>query len=590
MFISMGSLPHISDKMASEKNCYERTTLDHLVNDQYTLETIPLGFTKPRTVQDEVCRVKIDHRHVLSFIAEFLSEREYNVGDFTVVSRSRFSDSIEGYFEIDLPTRATPRVKVKITKHLLDGYSATIEDQEKPYICPTDIKYELRFLDNGKLKETGDGSFLFDLNSIFLNYFQRDKNEPGEAWLHRLIYGTRSKELRRHYEIVPEIKYAVNRMLLDNSAETILRFTTLARVIQHDDVGVDAWYLWLSGGATTFTIGAEKYYSKKSAKITSGLPQALYSAMMESPRNAINKIVERKDIASWHRLHEKLEDLALKADRKVVEEKFLRLDGMLDQGQDKIKQEISGWGLRLDSELDRIIDELCPVDYVSVRRQLKDYMLELDEKGLLEDNLLVDSTLDDIIQSFPGRTAGELRRSLSDGLKGLIRKPSSAEHGRMLSEVKAALNINVKSDMGIFIGYYPLAYLASSDYKIPIAGFISYYLTLEALEYVNATGFARLNTIVNLNYVLKELDKDPGISSGADLNNQLNSHLAKVGSAMYPVLMLLAAAGQYFSPRTGGITNYVMDIAALALKYAGMRQWHKFMYSLIERCEKDITN
>ncbi|HLC51882.1 MAG TPA: hypothetical protein VJI98_01410, partial [Candidatus Nanoarchaeia archaeon] len=133
MFISRGSLPHISDKMVSENNCYERTTLDHLVNDEYTLETVPRGFTKLRTVQDDVCKVKIDHRHVLSFIAEFLSEREYNVGDFTVVSRSRFSDSIEGYFEIDLPTRATPRVKVKITKHLLDGYSATIEDQEKPY-------------------------------------------------------------------------------------------------------------------------------------------------------------------------------------------------------------------------------------------------------------------------------------------------------------------------------------------------------------------------------------------------------------------------------------------------------------------------
>ena len=589
MFISIGRVPHVSDKMASGRNYYERTTLDRLVNDKYTLETIPQNFTKLKAVQEEWYGANIDHRHVLSFIAGFLSEREYKVGDFTVVSRHRFSDSIEGYFEIDLPTRVNQRVKVKIAKHFLDGYSATIEDQEKPYVCPTGIKYELRFLNNGKLKEIGDGSFLFDLNSIFLSYSQRDKNDPGEAWLHRLIYGTRSKELRRHYEIVPEIKYAVNRTLLDIAAETILRFTTLARVI--DDVGVDAWYLWLSGSATTFTIGAEKYYSKKSAKITSGLPQALYSAMMESPRNAINRIVERKDIASWHRLHEKLEDL-LNVDGKVVGERFSRLTRISeqDQGKDKIKQEIAGWGLPLDGDLDRILDELCPVDYVSVRRQLDDYILELNEKGLLEDNLSVGSAIDNVIQSFPGRTAAELRRSLSDGLKSLIRKPSSAEHGRMLSEVKAALNMNVKSDMGIFMGYYPLAYLASSDYKVPIAGFIGFYLTLEALEYVNAAGFARLNNIINLNYVLKELDKDPGISSGADLNNQLSSHLAKVGSAMYPVLMLLAATGQYFSTRTGGMTNYVMDIAALALKYAGMRQWHKFMYSLIERCEKDITN
>ncbi|MBS3117173.1 hypothetical protein J4421_06275 [Candidatus Woesearchaeota archaeon] len=543
---------------------------------------------------ERVVDVIIDYRHVASSLATFLQERGYAPGRFNVKKTgTKFSRTVEGHFEINSRGDKRRKVAVTITKHLFDGYTATVEDESTPYICPADVKYEFKFLKRGVARESAEGTFHFCQDSIFVSYHQKDKNGEDESWVLKLMYGQNKRELRKLYETMPEMKHAVNRHLLDLVAETVLRFTTLARVIQN--VGGDAWYLWLTGASTVSKIPAERFYSKTAAEVTSGLPLAFYLRMIESPRTVINQLIERSDVASWHRLEETMELLASEAElteeEAAISRKVLKLEHLLKQpnSQEKVNEEVRRWNLGSSPQLQEALNEITLIDYESIRKQLRGYLSELEARGLVKSEISLDDIVDNSMKLFPGRYASELRRQISEMLKGIIRQPAQEEYGQVLRNVKHHLNTNIRSDMTIFLGNYPLAYLADSHWQIPIPGFVAYYFLLETADYVNHSGFERLNTVVDLHYVLKELDNDPAISSGADVINQYRSHLTRVSAGLYPLLLLIAGAGQYFSTRTNGFTNYVTDMFAFLAKYAGMKQWHKFMNALIERCEKELT-
>ncbi len=560
---------------------------------QQQLEKIVGHFYSPAH-SGKTIEVMVDHRHITHALATFLHERDYLTSDFIILKESKLSQTIKGYFDVSSSTREKRCVLVTIKKSLFDGYAVTLEDQDESYVCPADLKYEFKFLKKGRAVEMSEGEFRFDPHSIFVSYTQKDKNSKDESWFSRSVYGKNRKELRNLHEAMPEMKYAINRHLLNLVAETVLNFTTLARVIKA--VGGDAWMLWLSGASTVSKIPAERTYSRKAAEITSGLPLASYSHLIDSPHNVINRIVERRDVASWRRLEESLEYLASEAELTEEEAdigaKILQLERLLQEpdAQEKIKAESKHWNIESSPRLEETLQELTLIDYDSIRKQLKSYTSELEARGLLKPDISADEVIDNGLKLFPGRYASELRRHLFDMFKSLIRSPTQEEYGGVLRNVKHQLEKNVRRDMSIFLGYYPLAYVADSRFKVPLLGYVSYYIALEVSEYYNHSGFERLNTVIDLHYIIKELDNDPTIASGADAINQYRSHLTKVSAFLYPVLLGLAVTGEYFSSRTGGISNYVMDVIAFTAKYASMKQWHKFMDSLIERCEKKMDD
>lgn len=509
---------------------------------------------------------------VLAEIKRFLDARDYRVGH---ISQYGKHDN-----EITLTSNHVPRkIKINIKRPFYDGIVATLSDVGEPYICPEGMKYEFRFR-----KKT------LENEKPLLSYTQKTNSESEmRSFLSGIIYGTKSNPLKKLYEIMPELKSRVEFRIVDVLSETILNTTTAARVINNFDD--DAWYILAGGGASFIEINAEKGFSKKATTITSRLPQAIYAKLQESPRNTINQIVERRDVVAWTRLLELTKDIApkygLTQNKFSASARISRLEKLLYEDKNKFDEEIDSWKIP-DEKFKNVVREIEPINYVAISTHIAQYLVFLNKKELLKPKIDIEETARNLSGKFAGKTANGLRKDLSDEIRKVIIKPSRESYLETIREVKLHLEKNILIDTGIFLGKYPLAYLASSNIHIPKEALLSWYVAEEGLKVWNSVGFERINNILRLNYMIEELNKDPTISGGADLENIFDSHISKVESATQTIGVGIGLVGQYYSKKTNGITNYAMDALSLGLMFLGIKKWYKYMNSTIERCEKDI--
>lgn len=509
---------------------------------------------------------------VMSEITRFLNARDYRTEHIRPQGKN---NNI-----ITLTSNHVPRkLNLTIRRPIYDGVIATLTDRGEPYLCPENSKYEFRFK-----KKTLNGE------KPLLSYAQKTNSETElHSFLSEIIYGTKSIPLKKLYNIMPELKARVEFRIIDVLSETILNTTTAARVINNFDE--DAWYILAGGGASFIEINAEKGFSKKATNITSRLPQAIYASLQDSPRNTINQIVERRDVVAWERLLELTRNIApkygLTQGRFSAPARILKLEKLLLEDKSKFNEEIDSWKIP-DEKFKNTVKEIEPINYAAIGELIKQYAIFLDSKGLLKQDIDIEKTIGKMSGGFAGRTMPELRKNLSDDIRKVIIKPSREAYLKTIQDVKRELEKNILIDTGIFLGKYPLAYLASSNLQMPKELLLSWYVAEEGLKIWNAVGFERINNILRLNYMMDELNKDPTISGGADIENILDSHISKIESATQAIGIGVGLVGQYYSKKTSGITNYVMDALSLGLMILGIKKWYNYMNSTIERCEKEI--
>lgn len=526
---------------------------------------------------------------VISEITRFLNARDYSIGHITYDHKNKST--------ITLTSNHVPRdLQLTIKRPIYDGVIATLSDIGEPYICPEGMKYEFRFKKR-----------VLENEKPLLSYTQKTNSESEiHSFLSGIIYGTKSNPLKKLYEIMPELKSRVEFRIVDVLSETILNTTTAARVINNFDD--DAWYILAGGGASFIEINAEKGFSKKATTITSRLPQAIYAKLQESPRNTINQIVERRDVNAWVRLLELTKDVApkygLTQNRFSAPARISKLEKLLLEDKNKFNEEIDSWKIP-DEKFKNTVKEIEPINYNAIGELIKQYLEFLDTKKLLRTNTAVEKTgpnidvektksmyiekiAGKIATGFAGKTNAELRKDLSDEIRKVIIKPSREQYLETIRDVKVELEKNILIDTGIFLGKYPLAYIASSNIQIPKELLLSWYVAEEGLKVWNAVGFERINNILRLNYMMEELNKDPTISGGADIENIFDSHISKIESATQTIGVGIGLVGQYYSKKTNGVTNYLMDALSLGLMFLGIKKWYKYMNSTIERCERDI--
>lgn len=515
---------------------------------------------------------KTSDETIISEITRFLNARDYSIN---YIEPNGKHNTI-----IHLASNHVPRdLELKIKRPLYDGVIATLTDRGEPYLCSKNSKYEFHFK-----KKTKNGE------QSLLSYTQKKNSETEfRSFILKIIYGTKSIPLKKLYDIMPELKTRIEFRIIDVLSETILNTTTAARVINNFDE--DAWYILAGGGASFIEINAEKGFSKKATTITSRLPQAIYAKLQESPRNTINQIVERRDVVSWERLLELTKEIApkygLTQNKFSAPARISKLEKLLLEDKNKFNEEIDSWKIP-DEKFKNTVREIEPINYTAIRELVKQYIDFLDSKRLLKPNIEIEKTISRAAGGFAGKTMPEMRKNLSDEIRKVIIKPSKEVYLETIREVKRELEKNILIDTGIFLGKYPLAYIASSNLQVPKEFLLSWYIAEEGLKIWNAVGFERINNILRLNYIMDELNKDPTISGGADIENIFDSHISKVESATQTIGIGLGLIGQYYSKKTNGITNYVMDALSLGLLFMGIKKWYKYMNSMIERCERDI--
>src|SRR3989339_802628 len=228
---------------------------------------------------------KTDKKRIIDEITRFLEVRKYEVAEIEYTKNGRAFISLGA-------NGSKKKLNVTIKKRF-NHFDALVEDSNEPYFLKKDTKYAFRF------RKKYDES-----HNALLTY---EEIENSESFFRRTVYGTADPRLRKLYRAMPELKDRTMFRLSDTIAESMMNTTAVSNVLE--SMGPDSYYILLAGTSSVAEIHAEKIFTAKATKITSLLPQAIYATLQDSPRNAINIIVERKDIASWIRLLETTENI-----------------------------------------------------------------------------------------------------------------------------------------------------------------------------------------------------------------------------------------------------------------------------------------
>ena len=123
---------------------------------------------------------------------------------------------------------------------------------------------------------------------------------------------------------------------------------------------------------------------------------------------------------------------------------------------------------------------------------------------------------------------------------------------------------------------------------VPLWAYTVYALGITPIDEINKVGFARFHHLIHINYILKEIERDPSASSGADILNQYYSRLSRFSTIINSAALGVGGLANFYSQKTHGNSVYALYILAGITKLAAVRQWFKFMNKLIKRYEREL--
>lgn len=506
-----------------------------------------------------------DKKRIVDEITNFLESRKYEVSGTEYAKNGRASISLN-------TNGSTKKLNITIKKRL-NHFDTLVEDSDEPYLLKDGTKYAFKFRKNYS-----------ESRNALLSY---EEVENSESFFRRTVYGTADPRLRKLYRTMPELKHRTMFRLNDTIAESMMNTTAVANVLE--SMGSDSYYVLLAGTSSVAEIHAEKIFTGKATKITSLLPQAKYATLLDSPRNTINTIVERKDVNSWIRLLEVTEniceDLDISAKYFSPSRRVSKLEEILLEGK-SIEEEISDWPIKNDERFKKSLNEIEKINYIEIKQDLNKYIDYLKSKNLVKEKIDSEKILEKITSDYAGKNAPELRVELSDKIRKIIKEPTKQEYLDTINSVKNELKKNLWSDTGVFFSKLGLSALATMN--APTYVLMSIYMIGEIRKVTNAVGFERMNNVLRLNYMIEELNKDPTVSGGADLENIFDAQISKIESATNAATTTLSVFAQYYARKNNNDwVNYALYGISTMFLINGMREWYKYMNQLVSRLENE---
>ncbi len=531
---------------------------------------------------EDVYRIT-NKKFVIEYIKKFLQEREYEItfalekkGKIQVKGRNivKFFEN-QQYGEIEI-TRKINFWEVKIRD----------ENREKPYFCSPNFQFILKL--KREIKENQDMLIEYEegeITSTSLSPF---------AIIRRAIYGFKSPNLRAFYSeegLFPEVKHAVRLSVLANFSTAIVNASVFVRIAEK--LKGNTWYTLAAGLLAFVRAPAEIFYMRKSLKLTQHLPSAKVQKIMDSGN--FKKIIERKEIRVWRNFERKLFDLL----RKKGFTNFANEYGKIKENiynhvkNEKLENimhlfEIFNLSEKEKGRIFYFVKLLVPIDIEHFKEMVLGEVKYLCKQGVLKESsdVVIKEYLNSIfVYNLKRFTFSKSYKLLLDKIKQEERPPTKEEISSLVHWCKMGILPYRIYNLFLFLSLYTIGYLATfysalPDFAIPI-----YYVFYGTSANIIVAAMNRYGSQVNLQFLYRELDSAPTITSAADAWNEYNSHLMRIYAVFSSFGLALGILGKLLSGKTGGFSRYFVEGIAFFMYIQAFKEWFLF-YNKLERRSK----
>lgn len=531
---------------------------------------------------EEVYRI-INRKIILGYIKNFLQERGYEI-----------TFAIEKKGKIQVKGRNTVKFfenqqygEIEITKKI-NFWEVKIRDEnrEKPYFCSPNFQIILKL--KREIKENQDMLIEYEegeITSTSISPF---------AIIRRAIYGFKSPNLRAFYSeegLLPEIKHAVRLNVFAYFSTAIVNASVFVRVAEK--LKGNTWYTLAVGLLAFVRAPAEIFYMRKSLKLTQHLPSAKVQKIIDSGN--FKKMIERKEIRVWRNFERKLFDL-------------LRKKGFTNfaNGYGKIKEDIYNYVEKGEKEniislfevfnltedekkqIAYFVNLLVPIDIEHFKEMVLEEVKNLCKQGILKENsdVVIKEYMNSIfVYNLKRFTFNKSYKLLLDKIKQEERPPTKEEISSLIYGCKRGTIPYRIFDFFLFFSLYIIGYLASYYAGLPNLAIPIYYVFYGMSANIIAAAINRYASQVNLQFIYRELDSAPIITSAADAWSEYNSHLMRIYAVFSSLGLALGITGKLLSSKTGGFSRYFVEGIAFFMYIQAFKEWFLF-YNKLERKSK----
>ncbi len=526
---------------------------------------------------------KTDLQMALNFIHSFFAQRKYNI---------RFLEAKEK----TLPYKKWKRIffvedehcgEVEIVK-TFPRWEITVKDSEEsgPYFCTQGYYY--RF----KLKSCIDPESKQD---ILIEYEEREIDAYklfSISSIKKVIYGFHSPNLRAFYSdegLFPEVQHNIKLSVYANLGMAIINASVFVRVAEK--LQGNTWYTLAAGVLVFIRAPAESFYVKKSLGISKHFPSTIVKDAMES--DEFKRFAERKDVRIWRNFEKKLYDIVRKKENfALLIEQYgaLKKDinsALEENNRDRI-QEILKEQLKFNNEelaeINYFLEHLEPLDIKGIQEGLMESIELLLKSKVFKPH--AELTLKKYIEEiFPinllTTTFSKTFKIVRDRIKQEERLPLKQDVARLVSMCKNQVLPFRLIDISLFISLYCMGYIATFVKTLPDLVIPIYYILYGAAANVVNAAVLRLSSPVNMQYLYRNLENAPTISSAADAWNEYQAHLMRIWAVFSSIGLIIGVIGKLLAATTHNTSRYVVEFFALFLYIKSFREWY-FYYSTLE--------
>lgn len=525
------------------------------------------------------------------FLVDFLARRLYPVDDFSWrrVRRLPFYESgvarfsSAGHRGVFLVSRLGRRFRGLLTD----------EEAREPYFCAPRSQFRFSFRSRVPVGPGGTER----LQALAASCEEVESETTRRNFLYpvkKSFYGLHSPNLRSFFAdngLMPEARYTVLYIFLFTIAAATVTASVFVRVAER--LEGNTWYTMAAGVLIFLRIPFEVLNTRRARRLTRHLPS---SRLLRTSRSeSFRLLTESRPMRLWSSFESVLLDFYRQADYlpekieayRLLKPGFTKLvaEGRHDEALECVAREMGLSQVEKES-LEPFVMRLEPLDYEATSALFASRLAALRKAGLARESEW--PSLENFLRDLPGMldrySVGTVHNLFNDLLKKSERVARREEILSLVTRCRRALVPYRRIELGLLVSFFLTGYAATYAPRVPDLVFPLFYIFHGLMLHVLASGLERFSNPYWMQYIFKEMENDPAISSAADAWNEITSQHMRVFTLGTSLGIILGLGGRILAPLTGNISRFAIDLAALGFHLAALHYWYLFVNGMIGRC------
>ena len=501
---------------------------------------------------------------LVDYVRHFLDARGYRVDSVTPLGSAKRTLHVGGK-SIDMAIEDHRRHwQVRLTD----------SDPGSPFLCARRHQMVLTLDRTLRLRKGDGGQYVPVYDALPIEPHREEELAEGRAGLlkrlRRTIFFGGSENLRLFYGEdgrVPAVKRSLQFTWKSSLSNGIMMMTSAGRVTGR--LKELSFYASASGIlAGLAAIWSEVRYQRRGLLLAAHMPDSRQASVSRQEKYRL--VYELRGVRSWRNFERSLTTFS---DRRTVEEYRRRkreIYSMVEAGENSAIPDALGLSSHADDKaqplLRSLADGLCTIEtdtIVAVElERLREIIAMQDESGEpLE--LIKPAAVPDLeeylCETYPQRLREtfymDANKELAAEIRHALRRPNENEIARVLKGGRDYLVPGTWRAFSCFCMLYLSGLMATygdaiSGVRLPDEVFLGYYLGFGAYSSFTSYGLVRIGSVVDLQGIIKELERDPRVNA-MDTWNQYVSHINKVSLAASSIGMTIGLTSAVLSHYLG---------------------------------------